>query len=71
VQKETDTALDAMRKSNLRSGADGLARDYLIYAAAAHASGHEDVCREATEEARRRGGDTSLLDELHGAAGPR
>jgi hypothetical protein len=65
VQSETDTAFDAMRKKKLKSGAIGRAGDYLVYAAAAHATGHEDVCVEAAREARRRGADLSLLDELH------
>jgi hypothetical protein len=68
VQKETDTVFDSAHKSKLNSGWYGDARDYLVYAAAAHAAGHEDVCREAAAEAKRRGGDPSLLDELHTAA---
>jgi hypothetical protein len=65
IQKETDTLGDAMRRNKMQSGVQGTARDYLIYAAAAHASGHETVCREATAEAKRHGGDTEVLDALH------
>lgn len=68
LQKETDTGLDAFRKNKLNSGRSGDARDYLVYAAAAHATGHEDVCREASAEARRHGGDPSILDEAHAGA---
>jgi hypothetical protein len=68
MQKETDTAFDALHKNKLNSGWYGEARDYLVYAAAAHATGHEDVCREAAAEAKRRGGDASLLDESHAGA---
>ena len=67
LQKETDTGIDAIRKNKLNSGWAGHSRDYLVYAAAAHATGHEDVCREAAAEAKRRGGDASLLDEQHPA----
>jgi hypothetical protein len=68
LQKETDTGFDAIRKHKLNSGWSGSARDYLVYAAAAHATGHEDVCREASAEARRHGGDPSVLEELHASA---
>ena len=71
VQSEDDTVFDAMRKKKLAEGAIGTAGDYLLYAAAAHDAGHEDVCLEATAEARRRGGDVTLLDELHAASVPR
>ena len=65
VQKETDTLVDDLRRNKLQSGVRGTAREYLIYAAAAHASGHETVCREATAEAKRHGGDAEVLDALH------
>ena len=68
VQRETDTVFDSLHKNKINSGWYGEARDYLVYAAAAHAAGHEDVCREAAAEAKRRGGDPSLLDELHASA---
>jgi hypothetical protein len=65
LQKETDTVFDDLHRNKLNGGSAGFARDYLVYAAAAHATGHEDICREAASEAKRRGGDASLLDELH------
>jgi tetratricopeptide (TPR) repeat protein len=64
LQKETDTGPDAFRKEKLNSGRYGNARDYLVYAAAAHATGHEDICREAAAEAKRHGGDPSILEGL-------
>ena len=67
MQKENDTIIQDIHRNALRSGTAGYARDYLVYAAAAHVTGHEDVCREAAAEARRRGGDSSALDALHGA----
>lgn len=68
LQKETDTGFAALRKEKLNSGWSGNARDYLVYAAAAHATGHEDICREAAAEAKRHGGDASILEELPAAA---
>jgi hypothetical protein len=65
MQRETDTLRDDVRRYALKSGRVGFARDYLVYAVAAHATGHEEICREAAAEARRRGGDTSVLDALH------
>ncbi len=68
LQKEADSIVDLWRRDALGGGRSGLARDYLVFAAAAHATGREVVCLEAAAEAKRRGGDASLLDELHRGA---
>jgi hypothetical protein len=67
-QRETDTVFDAARKNRRGEGDVGTGGDYLLFAAAAHATGHEDVCREATAEAKRHGADASLLEELNAGA---
>jgi len=68
LQKESDSIVDLWRRDALSAGRSGFARDYLVYAAAAHATGREQVCREAAAAAKRRGADASLLDELHRGA---
>ena len=70
-QSQSESIGDAYRRRKFEDLWWGAGGDYLLLAAAAHATGHESVCVAATREAVRRGADSAMMDEIHGIVPPR
>jgi len=65
LQRWDDSVAEQLRRAKFKDGVWGDGQTYAMLAISAHHTGHEEVCRRATEEASARGANMVPFERVH------